>query len=632
MKLYLKEKGILFLTFVFFYLLIEYVTFEWVDFSFLPQSFIIDLLFVIGVGSIAFLFRSNKLAIYYYTLILTWTMTLFLINATMYSVYFELFTLQQLTLMGEATSVFSFEFLSIPSIIVATIIAFLYFLSIILLWKKFYKNLEPIPNYYRKTFIVLGGVGLSLLLIFSVGFTTIKRFNSTTYITTFKRAALEEYGLLAYYWKETRTVVLSSVFGNDPNDEEVLIPNDLSKPSEYFGLLEDANVITILVESLQPFAVNETLTPNLYRMTEEGLYFPNNYSENKTNVSEIISITGNYPTFYFLPNTFDYDFSHSLPSILSKAYNYNTAYFHDNVGSFYAREKLFTPIGFEELYFHDDLFPEEKIWTWNGDYTLDSVTIEKILNEMEFNEDPFYYYWATMSSHGPYNYGPENIELFEELGYFEAIDQAVLNGSWVNPLENGEEIDRLRLRHYEAAIMDFDKALGILLEEVEESGEMDNTILVLFGDHNIYYHDLHLKINDVDSSMYYDMDLYKAYLAIYNPLLTDIYVEDKGVNEISKFVSPHNIVPTLYDLLGITYNQSMMMGESVFLSSDVVFYSHKLTGFFDDTLFSDDGYEIIYSKTEVEQEYIDSFVAISRGLRERLEIINYWYDNTKKSR
>ncbi len=236
-----------------------------------------------------------------------------------------------------------------------------------------------------------------------------------------------------------------------------------------------------------------------------------------------------------------------------------------------------------------------------------------------------------MSSHGPYNYGPGNIELFEELGYFEAIDEAVVNGDWVNPLENGEEIDRLRLRHYEAAIMDFDRALGRLLEELENSGEIDNTILVFFGDHNIYYHDLHLKINDVDSSMYYDMELYQAFLAVYNPVLTDSFVEDNGTNEIEKFVSPHNIVPTLYDLLGIGYNQNLMMGESVFLDSSNVFYSHKLTGFFDNQLFSDDGYEIIYSKNEIEQDYIDSFVAISQELRERLEIINYWYDNTKQS-
>ena len=631
MKLYFKEKGILFLTFVFLYLLIEYVTFAWVDFSFLPQSFIIDLIFLMGMGLIGLLFRSNKLTIIYYTLILSWIMALFLINATMYSVYFELFTLQQLTLLGEATSVFSFEFLSISSIIIAAIIAFLYFLSITLLWRKFYRNSRQIPNYYRKTFMILGGVAFSILLILSVGFTTIKRFNSTTYITTFKRASLEEYGLLAYYWKEFKVVTFSSFTGNNSGEEEVLIPNDPSSPSEYFGLLEDANVITILVESLQPFAVSEVLTPNLYRMTQEGLYFPNNYSENKTNVSEIISIAGNYPTFYFLPNSFDYDFSHSLPSILSKTYDYKTAYFHDNVGSFYGRDKLFMPLGFEELYFHDDLFPQEKIWTWNGDYTLDSVTIEKILDEMQFTEEPFYYYWATMSSHGPYNYGPGNIELFTDLGYFEAIDEAVVNGDWVNPLENGEEIDRLRLRHYEAAIMDFDRALGRLLEELENSGEIDNTILVFFGDHNIYYHDLHLKINDVDSSMYYDMELYQAFLAVYNPVLTDSFVEDNGTNEIEKFVSPHNIVPTLYDLLGIGYNQNLMMGESVFLDSSNVFYSHKLTGFFDNQLFSDDGYEIIYSKNEIEQDYIDSFVAISQELRERLEIINYWYDNTKQS-
>ncbi len=630
MKLYLKQKSIFFITFVFYYLLIEFVAFSWVDFSFLPESFLIDLLYILVIGLIPLIIRSHKITLVYYTLILSWVMTLFLINATTYSVYFELFTLQQLTLLSEATNVFSFEFLSIPAIIVATVISFLYFVTITLLYRKFYKFGQSINHFYKSAIPITLISAIIIAVIAFMPFSSIQRFNNSTYIMTFRRASIEQYGLLAYYHKEAE-IILSGTLINDYSDtDDDLIESEPSVPSEYFALLEDFNVITILVESLQPFAVNSYLTPNLHKMVTDGIYFTNSYSENKTSFSEMIAMTGNYPAFPFLLNTYEYDFSNSLPSILSSGHNYRTGYFHDNVSTFYARNLLIPKLGFAESYFHDELFPGEEIWSWNGDYTLDSLTMERILDKMVFDSGPFYYYWATMVSHGPYDYGSGNKELFAEAGYFQAIDEAEANGLWVNPLEGSAEADQLRIRHYQAAIMDFDKALGMLLEDLEHRGVLDNTILVLFGDHNVYYHELALKINDVDGSMYYDMDLYRTFLSFYNPILTEAYRSDKGTNVIDKFVSPHNIVPTLYDLLGFVYNQNLMLGESVFLDTFEVFYSHKLTGFFNDQLFSDDGFEIIYQKSSVTEEYMNEFLIRTEKLRKRQEIINFWYDKTKQ--
>ena len=54
--------------------------------------------------------------------------------------------------------------------------------------------------------------------------------------------------------------------------------------SEYFGLLEDKNVIMIMMESFQWFAVDEYLTPNIYNLAKDNLTFSNHYSNNKTNV------------------------------------------------------------------------------------------------------------------------------------------------------------------------------------------------------------------------------------------------------------------------------------------------------------------------------------------------------------
>ena len=630
MKIYLREKGSLFLTFAFFYLLIEFVTFQWVEFSILPESFLIDLLFIIIFGSGVFLFRSNKLSIVYITIILGLVMTVFLINATMYSVYFELFTLQQLTLLGEATAVFNFEFLSIPSIIVATVIAFLYFLTLTYLHRKMFRYYEDIPKYYKKTLIVMSAILVFVSLTFVSGIKSVKRFNNAIYVTTFKRASLEQYGLLGYYYKEAKSIFSGILMSNQANNGDNLIPVMESEPTEYFGILSGANVLTIMVESLQPFAVSEELTPNLYKVTQEGLYFSNNYSENKTNYSEMIGITGNYPTITLKPNSYEYDFTHSLPKILNNKFGYTTSYFHDNVGTFYARSSMMEPMGFENSYFHDDLFPGMKLWTWNGDYTLDSITVEEVIDNADFNDQPFYYFWSTLSMHGPYYYGPKNKELFEDLGYYARIDQAVLDGDWVNPLENGAEADRLRLRHYEAAVMDFDQALGRLLYELEVNDSLENTIIVIYGDHNVYYHNLHLEIHDADPSEYYNVDLYDSFLAIYNPILTEAYVEDNGTNVIDKFTSPHVIVPTVFDLLGIVYNQNIMLSDSVFSDTMEVFYSNKLTAFFTDKVYSNDGYEIIYYKEEIDLLYEEEFFRVCEEHRRRLDIINYWYDVTKE--
>ncbi len=632
MKLYLKEKGSLILTFIIFYLLIEFITFRWVDFAGFAQSFFIDFFLAIAVGSFALLFRSNKASIIYLTVILGFVMTLFLINATMYSVYFDLFTLQQLTLIGEATNVFNFDFLSIPSIIIAVVITFLYYLSIRYLWKKMYRYYEQIPNYYRKTAIVLLSTFIIITSFFLSGIKTFERYRSNMIVTTFKRASLEEYGILGYYLKEADIMMFGIKIDNFLDSGDDLIPIEESIETEYFGLLENANILTIMVESLQPFAVNEVLTPNLYMFTQEGIYFPNNYSENKTNVSEMIGMTGNYPTIPFLPFHYNYDFSHSLPNILKTVHSYNTAYYHDNVGSFYSRDKLFGPLGFQRSYFHYDLFPGEKMWTWDGDYTPDSVTVEKVLDNMDLNGDAFYYYWSTMSMHGPYNYGPKNKLLFEDSGYFSAIDQASEDGTWTNPLVDGATADMMRIRHYQAAVMDFDVALGRLLEELELKNLLDNTIIVLYGDHNVYYHELSLVLNNSSSSEYYNTDMYETFLAIYNPVLTEKYLETNDSNQIEKFVSPYNIVPTLFDLLGLTYNQNIMMANSVFTDTREAFYSHKLTAFFDDKLYSNDGFEIMFYKEEVEDFYVEEFLETTEKLRDRLVIINYWYDRTKESR
>ncbi len=418
MKQLLREKGILFGVFIFFYLVIEITMFKWLNFKFLPKDMFLDLLIVFGMSSLIILIKSNKWVIVYLSFIYAFALTLFLINATMYSVYFDIFTLQQLQLLGEAKDVFAFELLSISSIIAGVIISVVYLLTMIFTYKKIKIKHLNMPNYYKKAFPIFIASLLIVFTLFSSNISAFSQYVGQNNVTAFKRASLAKYGLMGYYTKEAENIMYDNTVSNQSGSEPEFIVDE-STPTDYHGLLEGMNVITIMVESGQPFAINEYLTPNMYMLAHDGLDFTNNYSENKTNVSEVVSITGNYPTISFLTGIYDYDLSFSIPNRLKDTYD--TSYFHDNLPSFYDRGTIMPMLGFERVYFHDDLYPGMPIYDWSGDYTLDSDTIDRIIPHLVDSEEPFYSYWCTLSTHGPYNTGPDNIEKFQNLGFTDKI-------------------------------------------------------------------------------------------------------------------------------------------------------------------------------------------------------------------
>lgn len=669
MKRLLLQKGSVIFCFLLFFIIIEVITFRWVNFSFLPRFLIIDILLAFGLASVIFLIKSPKLSLVYLSVVFAVVLVLFLVNATMYNVNFDLFSLQQLQLLGEAQAVFNFGFLSVSSIVVGGIVSIL-FLAVNIVLIVIIGKRPKIVNYYPKALIVFAFIALVLVGYFTSESPLMQRYNQNENISIFKRANLENYGLLGYYFKESQNIIALNTHDDiiDPDqttDSDTIISttavpntdpdNTLSttepenpidstatetttgqplvyEESPFFGLLEGKNIITIMLESGQSFAVNQYLTPNLFRLQQEGLYFANNYSENKTNYSEMIAVTGNYPSVTFSPSIYDYAFPFSLAEILNDTYK--TAYFHDNVPSFYGRGDLMPMLGFEDCYFHDDIHPDTPLWTWNGDYTLDSLTMEAILPELITTEQPFYSFWTSLSTHGPYNYGPENKALFNELGYFDRIDQASEDSTWVNILQDSTELNQLRIRHYQAAIMDFDAAIGRILDLLEANDILDDTIIVIYGDHNVYYHELALDIFDTTAEEYYHTEMYETFMCIYNPVLTDSYKDyyETESTIVTKFTSPYVIVPTLLDLLGIPFDENMYMGDSVFLETEQVFYSHKLSAIFTNALYSNDGYEIVYDQYSSDLETIESFRSQAAKVMVRLGKVNNSYLSSRTSK
>lgn len=630
MKQILKDKLPYIIAFIIAYYLIEITTFIWVDFSFLPKDFLIDLMLVFSIVAGSLLFESKKATMLYFSFFFTIMLLLFFVNATMYKVYLDLFTIQQLQLLGEATEVVNFEHISVWGIVIGILYAIVYVIVMRLIHKHTKTQELSTKLYYQKMFPMFLTSIIIVFSFFMINTESIDGFVEDKNVASFKRSSLEQYGLIGFYTKEISNMLEKT----DP----IAIPDseiDYADPTEYFGFLEGKNVITILLESVQPFAINETLTPNMYQLAEDGLYFEYSYSENKTNYSELIGIVGNYPMTPVGFKSSDYDFSYGMPQVLN-ALGYQTSYFHENVPTFYARGSLMVNLGFENQYFHDDLFPGEPIWNWNGDYTLDSLTMEKMLPNFTTTEEPFYTFWATMSTHGPYNYGTKNIALFNEKGYFAQIDRAAADGKWTNILAEGEAADQMRIRHYQAAVMDLDVAIGMMMDDLEQKGILEDTVVVLYGDHNVYYHEI-TKKRFAENNDFTNMDMYENFFCIYNPSLTERYLELSGDTDstIDKFASTYNIVPTLYDLLGITYDEDMFFGHSIFSDKKDVFYSIKLTGFFDDNFYSSNGIDIDYFKEGIENytvEEIQAFLDNCQLIKYKMERVNNRYIYSREKR
>lgn len=645
MKRKLFEKSIMIIMFIVFYNLIQIIMFYWLKMDLIPGQYLIDFTIIFIMASLALLFQSHRASKIYLTTLLVFLSFIALVNETLnLELNGDIFSIYDFILVGEATNVFLIEYVHFDAVAVILAIDIAFVLSLKFIDKSFFKSYLVSRGYHWKSLVIY--TGLVILLLFGVNLTnTFKNYSEVYNVSLFKRESISQYGMMGFYFKELDIYFFDSDSVNKDLEElgqDLVLENPNTYNEDgleipYTGLLEGKNVITIMVESGQSFAINETLTPNIYKMTQEGLYFPNHYSENSTKASELIGMMGTYPSETIVTSTYAYDFSFSLANILKKQ-GYRTTYFHENSGSFYDRAYTLPQVGFDEVYFHDDMFPNEDLFGWSGDYTLDSRTMDRMLDIMfdgDLRSDPFYWFWTTLSMHGPYNYnvpsdrGLNNVQKFTNLGYFDQIDAAEENGLWTNILSDSEELaDPGRYRFYQAAMMDFDVALGKLFAKLEEENILDDTVILFYGDHYVYYHQLHLRINDVELGDHTNVEMYKTMFAIYNSELTNAYLTNEITTSttVDKFITPYDILPTYFHLMGIPYYKNFTLGESLFSDLNTIFYSNKMSAFFNQSYFSFNDTEIAYPENidlNLDQNAVD-FLLKTELMTDKIIWLELW--------
>lgn len=425
-------------------------------------------------------------------------------------------------------------------------------------------------------------------------------------------------------------IFFSSMEKMKNEDISNFIYKNVSDPTEYFGVSKENNLVTILAESLEwtAFIYDSENYPNgLYNLTQDqinylfpnltyfynnGVSMVNNYAREKTDISENLSIIGSYPTDVYI--NYDYPTNtnpYTIPNMLkSRDSSIQTYSFHNGYKSYYNRSQSLKSLGFDKFFGMEDMFelsdsyetPTMYDHAAEGERNLDSEMIETCKDLMFPTDKRFNTYITSITMHGMY-YERDNLKK-----WYDKLDS-------IGALPKTKDEEKNAFRNYVAAVMEFDYALGIIIEDLTNKGLMENTTIVLFGDHNTYYQGLSNYVKNIYNYSHENYtNLYRTPL-----IILDNNLEAK---KITKFTTVFDIVPTILDLFGFRYYTNLYYGNSVFSNEESILYSRAYDIFLTDKLYFSSLTNISYKSKYVTDEYLEEIEVKALSILEKIQYIN----------
>ena len=325
-----------------------------------------------------------------------------------------------------------------------------------------------------------------------------------------------------------------------PADSEVADLNEYfsnregTKKNEYTGRLAGYNVITVTAESFSHLAIRPDVTPTLYRLATEGVRFENFYTPLwgvSTIDGEYANLTGLLPVagMWALYETAD----HAMPFVpgqMFKRQGYATYSFHNHNYHYYRRDLIHPNLGYTFLAKGNGLEVSDQ-WPESD--------IELFANSLEYFLDkaPFHVNYLSVSGHMMYR--------------FNGNDMADKNHELVRDLDLSEEA-----KAYLAGQIELDRGLEVLLAALEEAGLLANTLIVVAADHHPYGLSHRTLEELAGRRLDKRKDIYESTVLMYA----------EGINGelVTKPASNVDLVPTIYNLLGLAYDSRLLMGNDIF--------------------------------------------------------------------
>ena len=607
-------------------------------FSFKPL--ITDLGLILLIGSFGYFVKPKNQYRFYYALVIVISV-ICLISSIYYRFFTSFASIGEIATVGQTETVTGsiFDRLSIKDGVFILIPVIFYLIHRKLLSSAYYYFIDKIEK-GKKMFVSTLLIGV-LCLSYSFGVAT-----NTDYSRLSKQwnrlYIVERFGIIMYQANDIAqflTPQISSLFGYD---KAVSLFDDYfnsktpTEKNKYTGVLKGKNIIFVHMESMQSFLMNlsfngEEVTPNLNKLSKEGMFFTNFYPQVSTGTSsdtEFTLLTGLMPASSGTVFVSYYDRTYfTLPKYL-KDQGYYTFSMHGNLSSMWNRNKAHPSLGYEGMYFNEsfDYTDDDVINLGINDHLFFKQAMP-ILENIETTYTNYMGTVITLSNHSPFKLASKSSTLD-------------LTSHYTGVNSNNEKVDiatdylsKTAIGEYIKSANYADGALGDFINYIKNSDAFNDTVFVFYGDHDAklsrneinYLYNLNPETGEVyheGEEGYKEYDYYDHELNKKTPLI--IWSKDKSLQsifkgEVSYTMGMYNISATILNMFGL-YNK-YTMGEDIFSVKDnnlVVFPNGNVLT--DKVYYNNSTGEYKALKNvEITDEYIENLSALGE---KRLEVSN----------
>ena len=236
------------------------------------------------------------------------------------------------------------------------------------------------------------------------------------------------------------------------------------QPVSFESVQKPYNIVWLTVESLRWDMLDPEIMPNLWRFSQRALKFNRHYSGgNRTRMGMFTMFYGLYPNYW-------YPFEDQaigpllMDAILRQGYQITV-----NTSQSFTYPELYRTVFANTPREVTHELKDQSIPAWRRD----EINISDILNFLDKRkkEKPFFAFMFFESTHAPYNFTDKDIIRPDYLNDINYANLKFLTG-----------IDRIKDRYINAAHC-VDRQVGRVLDYLKANRLLDNTIVLLTGDH-----------------------------------------------------------------------------------------------------------------------------------------------------
>ncbi len=546
------------------------------------KPIIADTAVVLIIGAFGYFFKPKHQAKYF----TVWSI-IFILICIINSVYYTNYvSFASLSLLGTSTQVVSVADAVIKNIMELKDFSYIWQLFALLMVNRSLKKRE----YYDAVAKIENGklralntmvVGLIIIGVFVSMLTSVdisrlgKQWNREFIVMRF--------GIYTYQINDVIASLkpqISPLFGYDEKAKEFREfyenRDDGMTENEYTNVFKGKNLLMIHAESIQNFTLDANfngvdVAPNLKRMASEGLYFSNFYSQESVGTSSDTEFTLNtslMPASSGTVNVSYWDREYvSIPKLL-KEQGYYAFSMHGNNGSMWNRLNMHKSLGYDKFYnYKNDFKIDETFGLGLSDKSFFRQAVPKIKKISEEHQN-FYGTMIMLTNHTPWDDADKLDETLDLTMKYEEVNEE----TGETETKTASYLEGTTIGNYLKSVHYADAAIGQFIEDLDAAGLLENTVIVIYGDHDakikkseyrrMYNYDpvTDGTISSEDPN-YVDVDSYFYEINRKVPLI--IWTKDHEYQEeVTEVMGMYDVLPTLGNMFG--FKSPYQLGHDIF--------------------------------------------------------------------